>query len=384
MESYIDFIKKYNNEKSISSATDSEFGNFLKGGANNIKGGFPSVYMIDSDPESDSLREYNSNVDISNILNKKKVNPFLNVSQDNSNGGFLNLFHSDTKKEISNQLNSVSNKSDTVVQTAGNKTETTINLPDELEFISTTKDQVGGGDNLTESSINLPDQLEIISITKEQVGGDDNLTESSIDLPYELEIVSITKEQVGGNLDNLFIKNVTKDNNLNTTSLDLPNDFEVVSIDQAGGYDNLTESSIDLPNELEIISITNDQIGGYDNIFLKNVSKKNDKNTTSIDLPNELEIMSGGDNEFSETTIDLPDILDIVSITNEQLGGDNSIHNVFLKNMLPQKKHNLDTSIDLPDNFEIMSINTKDCDEHIDTDNTTMDLPSDLEIISIN
>jgi len=94
--------------------------------------------------------------------------------------------------------------------------------------------------------------------------------------------------------------------------------------------------------------------------------------------------MSGGDNEFSETTIDLPDILDIVSITNEQLGGDNSIHNVFLKNMLPQKKHNLDTSIDLPDNFEIMSINTKDCDEHIDTDNTTMDLPSDLEIISIN
>ena len=67
MESYIDFIKKYNNEKSISSATDSEFDNFLKGGANNIKGGFPSVYMIDFASESDPLREYSPNVDISNI-----------------------------------------------------------------------------------------------------------------------------------------------------------------------------------------------------------------------------------------------------------------------------------------------------------------------------
>ena len=70
MESYIDFIKKYNNDKSISSATDSEFNNFLKGGANNIKGGFPPIYMIDSN--SDSLREYSPSVDISNILNNKK------------------------------------------------------------------------------------------------------------------------------------------------------------------------------------------------------------------------------------------------------------------------------------------------------------------------
>ena len=41
MESYIDFIKKYNNEKSISSATDSEFGNFLK--ANKSKSGIVSL-----------------------------------------------------------------------------------------------------------------------------------------------------------------------------------------------------------------------------------------------------------------------------------------------------------------------------------------------------
>ena len=48
MESYIDFIKKYNNEKSISSSTDSDFDTFLKGGANIIKGGFPQVYEVES------------------------------------------------------------------------------------------------------------------------------------------------------------------------------------------------------------------------------------------------------------------------------------------------------------------------------------------------
>ena len=37
MESYIDFIKKYNNEKSVSSSTDTEFDDFLKGGANKFK-----------------------------------------------------------------------------------------------------------------------------------------------------------------------------------------------------------------------------------------------------------------------------------------------------------------------------------------------------------
>ena len=46
MESYIDFIKKYNNEKSISSSTDSDFDNFLKGGANILKGGFPLVLQL--------------------------------------------------------------------------------------------------------------------------------------------------------------------------------------------------------------------------------------------------------------------------------------------------------------------------------------------------
>ena len=41
MESYIDFIKKYNEKSVTSSENDSEFDNFLKGGANkNILGVF--------------------------------------------------------------------------------------------------------------------------------------------------------------------------------------------------------------------------------------------------------------------------------------------------------------------------------------------------------
>ena len=48
MESYIDFIKKYN-EKSVTSSEDSEFNEYLKGGSNKDKetmGGFPKVYNI--------------------------------------------------------------------------------------------------------------------------------------------------------------------------------------------------------------------------------------------------------------------------------------------------------------------------------------------------
>ena len=93
MESYIDFIKKYNNEKSVSSSTDTEFDDFLKGGANKFKGGFPQVFSIEG--HSDSFRQFSPNLNINKILNNEKKEPFLNVSsQDNVNGGFLNLFKS--------------------------------------------------------------------------------------------------------------------------------------------------------------------------------------------------------------------------------------------------------------------------------------------------
>ena len=77
MESYIDFIKKYNEKSVTSSENDSEFDNFLKGGANkNILGGFPKVYEI-SDTNKLNKKEYAS--DISNILNSKIESPFIAV-----------------------------------------------------------------------------------------------------------------------------------------------------------------------------------------------------------------------------------------------------------------------------------------------------------------
>ena len=350
MESYIDFIKKYNNEKSISSATDSEFNNFLKGGANNIKGGFPPIYMIDTD--SDSLREFSPSVDISNILNKKKKNPFLNVSlQDNANGGFLDLFNINNKSDTKSE-------SEKIV-----KTETTLELPSEITVETINDNQDGGNkDTLfeTESSIILPNNIEIIDIIQ---NGGENLTETSIDLPDELEIVSINYEQKGGNINNLFINNNKKlENEINSTSIDLPNEIEVVTIEkeQIGGDNCTTETSIELPRQLEVVAITNEQVGG------------NNFSDTSIDLPDELEVVSItneqeqlGGNNFSDTSIDLPDELEVVSITNEQVGGDMT-----------------ETSIYLPDELEVVSITNNQIGG--DITETSIDLPNELEVVSIS
>ena len=107
MESYIDFIKKYNNEKSISSSTDSDFDTFLKGGANIIKGGFPQVYEVESQSADDSFREYSPNLKISDVLEKNdSKTPFLNISS--NQGGFLNLFKSKSNNKDLDEIKNIS------------------------------------------------------------------------------------------------------------------------------------------------------------------------------------------------------------------------------------------------------------------------------------
>ena len=143
METYIDFINKYNKTEASKSSSNSDFDNFLKGGSNNIKGGFPPVYPVDT-RDSESFREFSPNLKIVDVLQKNPKTPFLNINA--NEGGFLNLFNS--KKNKNENLKNVDLKK---------------NLTQEILPIKTEKDE---NKQFNDTSIDLPSDLEVISIDK--------------------------------------------------------------------------------------------------------------------------------------------------------------------------------------------------------------------------
>ena len=346
METYIDFIKQYNKEKTNSSSEDSSFDNFLKGGGNNIKGGFPPVYPVDT-INSDSFREYSPNLKIEDVLQKNPKTPFLNI---NSNeGGFLNLFKS-KNENINNKDNEL----------------TSISIPKSLEIITINSENKSNHDNLSigDTSINLPSELEIVSIDK----NDENNLDTVVDLQDNVKMVSIEDVQHGGNdLD---------------TSVDLPDNIEVVSIED---------------NNLEVSNIHENQLDGND---LENLSDNVYKNQfddldTSVDLPDNIEIediiesdqenlkkisnnsyQSGGDD--LDTSVDLPDMLEVVSIE-EQKGGYDS-----------NKEIDAETSVDLPDVLEVVSFEPLNQDGGFSSESSndffdsSIYLPNNIDVITLN
>ena len=404
MESYIDFIKEYNNEKSISSATDSDFNDFLKGGANNIKGGFPPIYMIDS--ASNSAREFSPSVDVSKILNNNKKNPFLNVSQDNVNGGFLKLFHSDKQ----------SDNNDDDIQSGGvSQPETVTSVENNVQVGDTI--QTNGEVN-SETTAALPTNFEIIDVVKEldvakELGTASESTEAR---PSSLEIINTQPPcQSGGNnktIDNLFIRNIPRNNKNNiSTSIDMPNELEIVSFGGAASTGSatstgLTETTIQLPENFDVLT-DESPVTESDSNFTE----------SSIQLPSSFEVLTvaspvtESDSKFTESSIELPNDLEIVSVTNTvpttdaeeniygHVGGSN-IDNIFLK-QTKKSDIGLETSVDLPLNLEIVSVKQsgKTCSEHESehksehesehelyggSEETTIDLPDNLELLTID
>jgi hypothetical protein len=376
MESYIDFIKKYNNEKSISSSTDSDFDNFLKGGANIIKGGFPPVYSVDTQSANDSFREYSPNLKISDVLEKNSKTPFLNINA--NEGGFLNLFHSE-----SNNVESVKKANVSKVQSSS------VILPDKLEVLTIDSikqdNTILGGVDITSSSIILPENLEVISIESEnknnvQKGGSKEIinnlflkqfdnkvnninidSASSIKLPSEMEIVSIidsniNKQNGGEELD---------------TTVDLPDNLEIVTLNEeleGGAKEEELDTTVDLPDNLEIVTLNEKLDGGA-------VDPSNTTPGVGVD---ETELQ-GGESEDLDTTVDLPDNLEIVTLNEELEGGADEIE------LKGGEDEDLDTTVDLPDNLEVVTLNKElegGADEN-DLD-TTVDLPDNLEIVTLN
>ena len=368
MESYIDFIKKYNNEKAISSSTDSDFDNFLKGGANIIKGGFPPVYSVDTQSTNDSFREYSPNLKVSDVLEKNSKTPFLNI--DANEGGFLNLFHSE-----SNNVESVEKANVSKVQSSS------VILPDKLEVLTIDSikqdNTIVGGVDVTSSSVILPENLEVISIESEN--------KNNVQNGGSKEIVN-----------NLFLRQFdNKVNNINidsASSIKLPSEMEIISIidsninEQNGGEE--LDTTVDLPDNLEIVTLNEELVGGA----------KEDELDTTVDLPDNLEIVTlnekldggavdpsrtapgvgedeielqGGESEDLDTTVDLPDNLEIVTLNEELEGG--------------ADENELDTTVDLPDNLEIVALNEElvggaDVEEL----DTSVNLPNNLEILSLS
>ena len=165
MESYIDFIKQYN-EKSVTSSEDSDFENFLKGGGNkSILGGFPKVYDV-SETNKLNNREYAS--DISNILNTKVESPFLNVEIGGSKNDQIPSEINDIEELDMDKIN-ISNEQETY-------SDDTIDFPDKLQFTNASKtrtikdefnvdinmiedsEQEGGQDS---ESVKFPDFIEV-------------------------------------------------------------------------------------------------------------------------------------------------------------------------------------------------------------------------------
>ena len=362
MESYIDFIKKYNSNEN-SSSQDSNFDDYLKGGANNvkqinIKGGFPPVYEVNSD--NNSFREFSPNLKVKNILEKNNDSPFINVNS--KEGGFLNIFKFNKKNdnEVSSSVN-LQNK-----------------LDDKKDFLNQSNNIES---DILDTSIDLPENIEIISI--------DNL--------------SSNKNQLGGNFnDESLFKNISQNdekqvvNTFDDTSIDLPDNLEVISIDsiknQNGGdqmIDTIDDTTIDLPDNLEVVSI--------DSFIKQNGGEKQLVDTvddTTIDLPDNLEVVTidslknqnGGEqlvDTLDDTTIDLPENLEVVSIESlkDQNGG-----------LLNDEVESIDSTVDLPENLEIVSIESlnhkHDGGNFSESSNDVFDssvyLPKDLEVITIN
>jgi hypothetical protein len=388
MESYIDFIKKYNNEKSISS-TDSEFESFLKGGANEIKGGFPPIYKVNS--ESESFREFSPKVDVNDIFESKK-NPFLNVENDDNkevNGGFLNLFNSNTSIDLPDNLEVESIKSK-INELSSDVSVTSLKEVNNIDVVSI--EQNGGyldniflknvnsenkGYNITSDTIDLPSEIEIISLDSNDIefigGGDDKENdETSIELPTDLEVVD--QGQSGGNI---FIKSQNTTSYEEESSIDLPNNMEIINLTGGQTVEIDSETTIDLPDQLDIISVS---LNGGGNIELTD---------STIDLPNELEIVSIGQNGgFDDSSVDLPSELEVVSISHEdinslQSGG--NYDNLFLKNTSNEVQNeritnDINTTIDLPMEIEVIDV------LHIggDDSETTIELPELIEINNTN
>jgi hypothetical protein len=386
MESYIDFIKKYNNEKSISSSTDSEFDNFLKGGANIIKGGFPPVYSVDSQSAEDSFREYSPNLKISDVLEKNSKTPFLNI---NSNqGGFLNLFTGSQSTNVEKP------EKTTNVEKSENVESTSVVLPAELSVVtldeqnSSTGEMLQEGGDLASSSVIIPENIEILTIESEK---NDNI-------------------QNGGSrevIDNLFLRQFKKPQNedvLEVSSVNLPSEMEIISIleELSGGdegEDDLDlDTTVDLPDQLEVVSIkvkqsnTNveeEQVGGDDDA------------ETSVALPENLEVVSmesetnvqdeqvGGDDD-AETSVVLPDNLEVVSmesetnVQDEQVGGDEDEKEDDEDEKEEEDDDDVLSSVALPDHLEVISVNRNEILESVDTDTSVLNILDDIEIMSVN
>lgn len=367
MESYIDFIKKYNSNEN-SSSQDSNFDDYLKGGANNvkqinIKGGFPPVYEVNL--ENNSYREFSPNLKVKNILEKNDDSPFINVNS--KEGGFLNIFKFNKKND--NDYNKLSSS---------------VNLQNKLdEKTLVDKDLFLDSNNIEsnnlDTSIDLPENIEIISI--DNLENDKNQLNDDFKDESSLKVNNIS--QNGGE---------QSINTFDDTSIDLLENLELVTIDSHGnlnGGGDIDDTTIDLPDDLEVVSI--------DSFIKQNGGKKQLEDTvddTTIDLPDNLEVVTidslknqnGGEqlvDTLDDTTIDLPENLEVVSIESfkDQNGG-----------LLNDEVESIDSTIDLPENLEILSIDSlnhkHDGGNFSESSNDVFDssvyLPKDLEVITIN
>ena len=426
METYIDFIKKYNNEKSISSS-DSEFDNFLKGGdRKQYKGGFPPIYSVES-VNSESFREFSPNLKIVDVLKKNPKTPFLNVNE----GGFLNLFKSkEKKKDISKEI-----KDEDI---------SSIVLPKELEVVSVKSEKNQEKSNFDDTSIDLPNELEVITINSVE---DNNQFVDKIDEyknkfvdevdEYNNEFVDQTLDHKNEFIDkddeyNEFVDQLKEDQvelvDLDT-SLDLPEDIDIISINgDEGGDDEDNDGPSGLgdddkdpesPDDDEDPESPGDEVSqdpesdegpGYDDdgsvghdvkdhskLDQGNQDKGGNENTnklldminTSEDNVNQL---PANDQILEATSENNLSQLDEYSDTSNnfmsQLGGNNfdpsnNLNSEQIEEYTSEDSY-LDTSVDLPENIEVLTIeNENKLGDDIDND-TSVDLPDLLEVVSID
>ena len=204
MESYIDFIKKYNEKSVTSSENDSEFDNFLKGGANkNILGGFPKVYDI-SDTNKLNKKEYAS--DISNILSSKVESPFIAMDT----GGYsdqesIGLPDEIRSESIPSEVNHVENVDfDEINSIGGVMSEESIKFPTKIEYenapiLRTIKSEFNKDIVMVDSDVADSDSLkfpEYIDIESEAQDGGELDDSESLKFPEFIEVES--EEQIGG------------------------------------------------------------------------------------------------------------------------------------------------------------------------------------------
>ena len=389
MESYIEFINKYNNEKQISSSNssseESNFDHNLKGGK--IKGGFPPVYEINS--ENDSFREFSPKLSVDNIFKKNEKEPFLNV---NEGGGFFDIFKfkkDKSEKESKDELvksNNLQKKSEQLNDLNSNiNQDTSIDLLNDLEVVTINESNKDSEENISEinNSKNLNYDEDFINQSNT-----DNL-DTSVDLPENIELISINDNQsnksneLSDNNINQFddkILNINENNKMSDSSI--TND---ILSDDINSYDNINNdnssksdsenlnTTINLPQNLEVLSIKSENSENLESI-------KTNNEDTSIDLPDDLEVLSidlskendvfveSLDNQVKDidTTIDLPENLEIIS--NESLNQDGGFFSESSKDEF------FDSSIYLPNNVEVITLNRDEILESVDTDSSILDI----------